>query len=171
VLAERPLITPQVIGSMSPGLLRYATRFMSRADAEDAVQETWLSALRHGSSLRDAGSLQAWLRTVLKRRMVDQRRRSGRFDPLELELASPTEDETATRDLAGSLGHVKDGLSRLAPLERQAVYLVDVSDLDRDAAAAKLNVSRGHLRVLLCRGRARLGKHLTRRGVSRQLVA
>ena len=172
MLQQCPVITPQVVGSLNPALVRYATRFMSRADAEDAVQETWLSALRHGASVRDAAALHAWLRTILKRRMVDQRRRSDRFGPLDEDVPSPCEDEPASgRDLAGTMSHVNDGLSRLAPLERQAVYLVDVCDLDRDAALAKLNVSRGHLRVLLCRGRARLGKHLAKRGVSTRLLA
>jgi RNA polymerase sigma factor (sigma-70 family) len=170
VLEERPLITPQVISTLSPGLVRYASRFMSRADAEDAVQETWLSALRHGATMRDATALQAWLRTILRRRMVDQRRRTGRFGPLEQDVAS--DDETTThQDLAGTRGHIAAGFSRLTPLERQAVYLVDVCDLDRDAATDELKVSRGHLRVLLCRGRERLGKHLEKHGVSARLLA
>jgi RNA polymerase sigma factor (sigma-70 family) len=166
VLQNPMVITPEVVGSLNPALVRYAARFMSRADAEDAVQETWLCALRHGASVRDTAALQAWLRTILRRRMVDQRRKSDRFGPLDRDVESPSDDEpTARHDLAGARPHITSGLSRLTPLERQAVYLVDVSEVDRDAAASKLKVSRGHLRVLLHRGRARLGKHLTRLGV------
>jgi RNA polymerase sigma-70 factor (ECF subfamily) len=171
VLRERPVITPQVIGSLNPALVRYATRFMSRADAEDAVQDTWLSALRNGASVREPAALGAWLRTVLRRRMVDQRRKESRFGPLEVEPVGPADPEgTGRQDLAGAESHIASGMARLTPLERQAVFLVDVRGLDRDEASSTLKVSRGHLRVILHRGRQRLGKHLVRRGVSARLL-
>ena len=166
MLQSSSIITPQVVRSLNPALVRYATRFMRRTDAEDAVQETWLCALRHESSVRDTAALQSWLRTILRRRIVDQRRKRGRVAPLDIDIESPSDDEpTARHDLAGAQVHITSGLSRLSPLEREAICLVDVSDVDRDLAATQLKVSRGHLRVLLHRGRARLNQHLTRHGV------
>jgi RNA polymerase sigma-70 factor (ECF subfamily) len=115
--------------------------------------------------VRDAAALSSWLRTILRRRIVDQRRRSARFAPLDREVESPIDDAPAARhDLGVARPHIASGLAKLPPLEREAVYLVDVSDLDRDVAAAQLKVSRGHLRVLLHRGRARLHEHHEKRG-------
>ena len=49
-------------------------------------------------------------------------------------------------------------LRRLTTLERGAFTLCDVEELERDEAAAQLNVSRGHLRVILHRAHNKLSR-------------
>ena len=62
-----------------PRLFATAVRLLGyRPDAEDAVQETCLAAMRHIGSVRDPESVGAWLQAVLRRAcMQHERRRNG----------------------------------------------------------------------------------------------
>jgi RNA polymerase sigma-70 factor (ECF subfamily) len=69
-----------------PRLFAAALRALGyRADAEDAVQDTCLLAMRHLGALRDPEAVGAWLHAILRRACVQRRRaRSGELptDPL-----------------------------------------------------------------------------------------
>ena len=62
-----------------PRLFATAVRLLGyRPDAEDAVQETCLAAMRHIGSVRDPESVGAWLQAVVRRAcMQHERRRNG----------------------------------------------------------------------------------------------
>ena len=63
-----------------PRLFATAIRHLGyRPDAEDAVQETCLAAMRHIGSVRDPESVGAWLQAVLRRACMqhERRRRNG----------------------------------------------------------------------------------------------
>jgi RNA polymerase sigma-70 factor (ECF subfamily) len=62
-----------------PRLLATAIRLLGyRSDAEDAVQETCLIALRHLGAVRDPEAVGAWLQSVVRRSCLQlQRRRRG----------------------------------------------------------------------------------------------
>jgi RNA polymerase sigma factor (sigma-70 family) len=63
-----------------PRLLATALRLLGyRPDAEDAVQETYLVAMRHVGSVRDPEAVGAWLQAVLRRACLQhvRRRQSG----------------------------------------------------------------------------------------------
>ena len=70
-----------------PRLFATAVRLVGyRSDAEDAVQETCLAAMRHIGSVRDPESVGAWLQAVVRRACLqhERRRRNGELptDPL-----------------------------------------------------------------------------------------
>jgi len=63
-----------------PRLFATAIRLLGyRPDAEDAVQETCLAAMRHIGSVRDPESVGAWLQSVVRRACLqhERRRRNG----------------------------------------------------------------------------------------------
>ena len=63
-----------------PRLFATAIRLLGyRPDAEDAVQETRLAAMRHIGSVRDPESVGAWLQAVVRRACLqhERRRRNG----------------------------------------------------------------------------------------------
>lgn len=61
-----------------PRLFATALRTLGyRADAEDAVQETCLLAMRHVGALRDPEAVGAWLHAILRRTCVQLRRGRG----------------------------------------------------------------------------------------------
>ena len=134
----------------------------SRADAEDAVQETWLRLARVESD--DVRNLGGWLTTVLARICLDmlRSRTARREQPLDEHVPDPiVELDTGNPEqqavLADSVGlALLVVLETLSPAERLAFVLHDVfavpfeqiaQILDRSPAAAKQLASRARRRV------------------------
>jgi RNA polymerase sigma-70 factor (ECF subfamily) len=135
----------------------------SVADAEDAVQETWLRLSR--TDVADVRELRGWLTTVVARICLDMlrartRRREDELDPhlpdpivTAAETAGP-EDEAVLADSVGLALLVV--LEHLSPAERLAFVLHDVfavpfgqiaTILGRTEDAAKQLASRARRRV------------------------
>ena len=70
-------------------------------------------------------------------------------------------------DSAAVAGMATRALGELSELEQTAITLCDIDDLERDEAAERMGISRGHLRVLLHRGRQKLMQRLEAQGVQR----
>ncbi|WP_330301499.1 sigma-70 family RNA polymerase sigma factor [Streptomyces sp. NBC_00503] len=139
----------------------------SLAEAEDAVQETWLRLGRSDSS--EIENLAGWLTTVVGRICLDmlRSRTSRREDPLESRPVEPVpgdtdgglrptdpEDEALLADSVGAAMLVV--LDRLAPAERLAFVLHDLfavpfEDIalitERTPASARQLASRARRRV------------------------
>ena len=74
-------------------LYRYAhTRLRDSSAAEDAVQETFLGALKARDRFAEGTSVRAWLMGILKHKIVDHLRRSAR------QVQMSDEDATALLD-------------------------------------------------------------------------
>jgi len=170
---ETGLITTQMIEELSPSLLNLALRKVARReDAEDLVQETWIGALRSAPTFEGRSSLRTWLSGILARRIADRYRRerpSTLLDEEEhrSEARSPAEQHDWQEAGRSALG----ALTELSALERTAVTLCDLEDLDRDEAASRMQITRGYLRVLLCRARSKLELSLRSQGLDLELCA
>jgi len=69
----------ELVSQFHGRLLAFARRRLGQnADAEDAVQETFLSLLKSLNSFRGEASLETWLFQLLRRRIADAHRRAGR---------------------------------------------------------------------------------------------
>ena len=146
-----------------PYLQAVAHRMLgSAAEAEDAVQETWLRLSRSDRS--DVENMAAWLTTVVARVCLNllqsrQRRRQDFFGvepPPEVaaDQARPAEHEAVTADSVGLALLVV--LDALAPSERLAYVLHDMfaipfeeigAMIDRTPVAARQLASRARRRV------------------------
>ncbi len=129
-----------------------------RAEAEDVVIETILTAFEKGGSIREERSLRAWLLRVATNHALASRRRSGRIVRL---------DVVPDRSAAGDLG--TDTSTRLAllsgiadlPLQmRAAVVLRYYADLSVDEVAATLGKSPNTIKAQLQTALDRLRVHL-----------
>ncbi|MBI1310966.1 sigma-70 family RNA polymerase sigma factor [bacterium] len=68
----------QLVAEYHGRLLAFArTQLRQESDAEDAVQETFVSLLKSLSGFRGEASLETWLFQILRRRIADQYRRLG----------------------------------------------------------------------------------------------
>lgn len=161
------LITPQAIRELNPSLLAFAYRRVGqRQEAEDLVQDTWFSALRSAPTFAGRSSLRTWLVAILRRRIAERFRRRTPSEPFaEEDFAATPPLGTERLDNLLALRIAEDALTSLSEQERRAVTLCDVEDLDRDRASEQLGVSRGHLRVLLHRGREKLAASLVAHGI------
>lgn len=164
-----PLITPSTIQELSPGLFAFAYRAVrQKEDAEDLVQDTWISALRTVPSFEGRSTLRTWLVSILRRRIADRFRKDRPSEQLEEErhaTDAPASEDRLDAYEAASIAN--RAMADLTELERRAVTLCDVEDLDRDEASEAMGVTRGHLRVLLHRGRHKLEASLKASGVDR----
>ena len=94
----------RIVAAYSDMLLRLAcTRLGSAADAEDAVQETFLRLLTARPAFRDAEHEKAWLiRTTLQRASDIRRKALRRAVPLE-EIQEPVAPESPGEELRSTV--------------------------------------------------------------------
>jgi RNA polymerase sigma-70 factor (ECF subfamily) len=135
----------------------------SLAEADDAVQETWLRLSRAGAG--EVENLTGWLTTVTSRVCLDmlRARTARREQPLDVHLPDPVIDSGTGTDpeqqalLADAVGlALQVVLAELAPAERLAFVLHDMfavpfgqiaGIVDRSPNAARLLASRARRRV------------------------
>jgi len=144
-----------------PHLTRVAYRMLgSPAEADDAVQETWLRLSRAGAG--EVGNLTGWLTTVVARISLDmlRKRKSRReepVDPRKPEPAAPAAEPDRERELADSVGiALLVVLEALEPAERIAFVLHDMFDLPFDQIARILGRTPVATRQLASRARRRV---------------
>ena len=162
-----------------PHLQAVAYRMMgSLADADDAVQETWLRASRAGAG--EIENLGGWFTTIISRVCLNvlRSRNVRREQSLDAHVPDPVisrvpalqpEDETILADSVGLALLVV--LDTLTPAERLAFVLHDMFDLPFDEIALMVDRSPEAARQLASRARRRVrGVELPRsdEDVSRQ---
>jgi RNA polymerase sigma-70 factor (ECF subfamily) len=106
-------------------LCRYAVRLTGdRARAEDVAQETLLRAWQHPEVFNDSErSVRAWLFTVARNRIIDERR-SLRFRHEACELdGSGTPDHAGVDEVNAALHRllIGDALAKLSPQHRAVI--------------------------------------------------
>jgi RNA polymerase sigma-70 factor (ECF subfamily) len=143
-----------------PHLIRVAYRMLgSLAEAEDAVQESWLRLSRADTA--GVGNLTGWLTTVVARIALDmlRRRKARREDAAD--AAEPSTgaagDPGAEHELADAIGvAMLVVLEALEPAERVAFVLHDMFDLPFDDIAPILGRTTVSTRQLASRARRRV---------------
>jgi len=98
-----------------------------RADAEDVVAETLLTAFDKASTIRDEGALRAWLIRVCTNRALSLRRSQVRVVHLEV-----VPEAVSAGDLGADAGDrlvLLAGIAKLPPRTRAAIVLRYYADL------------------------------------------
>jgi RNA polymerase sigma-70 factor (ECF subfamily) len=157
----------QVVAEYADRLYSIALRITgSPPDAEDAVQEAFLSAFRHLGQFRGESNPRTWLYRIT----VNAALQRVRERPLREYLEEPSalvdypedwsrraEDPATVAELRAQ---VETALSNLAPDFRAAVVLRDVEGLSAREAAQILEISEAALKSRLHRGRLLLREQL-----------
>lgn len=149
-------------------LLRFARHMMQDdAAAEDAVQETFLTAHQKLDTLRDHTHFKSWLFAIARSHVLrQQRRRVGEpkdYEPMDTltELGAQAgwgqvmTPETLTERLEAQHG-LEGALATLEPAEREVLMLRDVEGLSGEATAQVLGLSVPGMKSRLHRARLRL---------------
>jgi RNA polymerase sigma-70 factor, ECF subfamily len=139
--------------------LHAAARAMcgNSADADDLVQEVFVTLLRRPRRLR-RGSQLAYLMTMLRNANIDLHRASARRQTSALHEADEPEDPRSQLrpDRALAQREVIDAVGALPSPFRETVVAVDVLGLSYKEAAGSLGVPAGTVMSRLARGRERV---------------
>jgi RNA polymerase sigma factor (sigma-70 family) len=134
-------------------VFRYLVAMIGPDDAEDAFQETFVSALRAYPRLRPDSNLRAWALTIANRKAIDAIRARKR-------RAIPVEDvpEVAVRDGRPEGGDVWASARILPASQREALLYRFAADLPYSDVAAALGTSEEAARQRVSEGIRQLRK-------------
>jgi RNA polymerase sigma-70 factor (ECF subfamily) len=139
---------------ISARLRSYALRRVDESAVDDLVQATWVDALEGLPSFRGESSITTWCVSILRRKIeLTDDVAIGSIDELRLD-----------RERAAAFA--RQAIEALPRSERSAITGVDLQEVSRADIASDLGVTRGAVRVFLCRGRQAVREHLVRGGHS-----
>ena len=129
------------------------------ADAEDAVQETFLRVLRHRHTLSEVRDPRVWLIRIVWNVVLDRKRRAKTRpetdDVTELARVLPWKGLSAEQIAAAAQHHaqVLGCIDRLPAKERQVLLLSAFEELSSVEIAAVLGITESSVRSRLFRAR------------------
>lgn len=137
------------------------------ATVDDLYQEVSLKVLRRLDTVRDHAAVRGWLFQLARNACLDYLRREDRRQGTSHEVLG---DCPASGELGRNPGEqflslervaaVQRALERLPTSQREVIRLRVDEELDHEAIAARLGISRQAVEVRLCRGRAALKEQL-----------
>lgn len=176
------LADPRFLAGIREEMRRFAMhQLRNREEAEDAVQEALVGALKNADSFGGRAALRTWVFAILRNKLADiqrQRQRQhvptapeaidealdqgdnpGLFDRrgLWLETQRPSRWDHPEKDLHDRqfLAVFDHCLNRLPPQQGRVFMMREVLELDTDEICAELGLTAGNVHVIL--HRARLG--------------
>ena len=167
---ETPEVTDfeAIVENYSDFAYNLAYRIMGNAaDAEDAVQEAFISAYRNFDRFRGDSRATTWLYRIvvnacLMKLRKEKRRRTLSQTGFEDAIVSDWSDGPERAALNSELKEkLEEGLAALPPQLRVAVVLRDVQGFSNDEAAQMVDASVSSLKARLHRGRVLLRKYLS----------
>jgi RNA polymerase sigma-70 factor, ECF subfamily len=165
-----------VIARYSPRFRRIALGHLGNlADAEDAVQDALLSALKHVGQFKGQAQMSTWVTTIVINSSRMKLRKRSTVTQLPLDESGGLQDfpfadlvqdprpgpeaEYCNREISQMLA---DAISRLSPLMRRTFELRDVDGLSTREAAHLMRVPSGTVKTRLARARMTLRKAMAK---------
>ena len=144
----------ELVRRYQSSIYRVALRMLgSRADAQDAVQETFVRAWRALPRFRHDSAVSTWLYRIVTRRALDKiasRRTTGTLDEVELE-AGP--DVAQAAEHQERLRAVRQAIAKLPPEQRAAIVLREFEGLSYQEVAQVLGASVPAIKTRIHRAR------------------
>ena len=141
----------EAVEEFSPELYRYAVGIvLSGADAEDAVQNAFISLWNHRGEIRDPSAVKAYLYRCTYHAGIDIIRRKRNFLPIvKHQEEMPLSDE------------MYKAMKKLSPLERAIVYERAVMETAYSELADRFVLREDSIRKKYERARKKLAKYLS----------
>ena len=146
----------------SADVLRFLVASVGRHDADDAFQETFLSALRAYPRLRADSNLRAWVLTIAHRKAIDVHRARGRNPVPVAEIhdgAGQTQPQPPAADPPGRGDHW-ERVRGLPPRQREVLTLRFAADLSHAEIATALGCTEAAARRAAADGLKNLRKEI-----------
>jgi RNA polymerase sigma-70 factor (sigma-E family) len=126
------------------------------ADAEDAVQEAFVTAIRKRREFAGVGNPEAWLRTVALNRLRSGWRHTSVVRKYQASVPGPQ----APVEIGPEHVAIMTALAQLNNSHRQVVVLHHLADLGTAEIAHELGIPEGTVKSRLARGRSQLAELL-----------
>ena len=159
-----------------PQLLKYAMlQLRNTAQAEDAVQETLVAAIRGAATFSGGSSVRTWLIGILKHKIIDSIRKASRVQSIDQYEASTHDLDAFFKadghyaDKPADWGDPEQALSQrrffevmeqcmesLPKMTAQAFAMREVMGLETKEICANLGITNSNCWVLLFRARMKL---------------
>ena len=141
----------QMVEAYSPSLFRLAYSYcLNRSDAEDVVQEVFLSYLQHVPKCGSPEQLRAWLMTATANKCKNLLGSAWRKRTL------PLEDVHASPDHRDEVLEVRTAMTKLPPDLRGVVHLFYFEGMSTKRIAEMLHLSETAVRSRLHKARRQL---------------
>lgn len=158
----------QLVERHAAAVLRLAVAVSGDTSAaEDALQQTFLSAYQHASGYRGDASVRTWLFTIARNAAYRLRAKAEREQPVEeplmklgAEAGWGTEDPEAIAIAAERKEALREAMARLCTADREVLVLRDLEGLSGAEAAQILGLGERALKSRLHRARLRLAAAL-----------
>lgn len=159
VAAFETLVARHVKGAHAVALAELA----DARDAEDAVQDAFILALKRLEDCRDPAAFGPWLRRIVRNRArsIGRRERLRDTEPLERVNSAPAlGDPGRELDRTRLRTQLLDALSRLTDVQRRVVLMHDLEGYRHREIAAELEIPEGTVRSHLFLARRALRRLL-----------
>lgn len=162
-----PQLTPHILADLAINaavshrseFLRFLRgRVRQQADAEDLLQEFYLKVLCKAFQIRDADAIGPWMKSVLRRLVIDYYRARAAESRVAqcLEHSNNNLIGDSTAEIATDSVRVETALHCIRPRYAELVERVDFRGESRASVARSLAISGNNLGVLLHRARKAL---------------
>jgi len=135
------------------------------AEAEDVVQQAWLSAYSHLAQFESAARFSTWLTRIAVNEALGRLQRGARRGEVELEEMESMTSRTPEVEVAGreEARLLEAAVDELPEPYRLVFMLREVQELSVAETAESLNISEDNVKVRLHRARAALREGLIAR--------
>ncbi len=129
-------------------------------DAEDIMQESFLTAFQKLDGYKGEVSFGTWLKRIVVNRSLDYlRKRKVEFEEARADL--PVTEEEHDEEVRFSVEEVKEAISRLSDGYRTILSLLLLEGYDHEEVSEILGISNVTSRTQYCRAKQRLRELLT----------
>jgi RNA polymerase sigma-70 factor (ECF subfamily) len=160
-------VTP-LVECIGPQLHRFfMAQSVSRSDADDLLQETWLRIHRVRHTYRQGEPVQPWFYAIARRALIDHYRRTSRTTARERRLEDAS-DAAAT--LPPDEAHADDLDTLLAPLsesQREVILMMKVAGMSLEEVARATSCSVGSVKQKVHRAYRKLRDRMKTTGLNK----
>ena len=137
------------LADVSSGVERFVRyRLPSQTDADDVLQEVYLSAYRSFSGLKNKDAFKPWIISIARNKCNDYFR--ARAAQMEISIEELSQQELSTGRLGLSVVHtVRETLDRLGDKDKQILYLYFWKELPQTEIATLLDIPVGTVKSRL----------------------
>jgi RNA polymerase sigma factor (sigma-70 family) len=141
----------RIYDSLTPALYRTALSFMGflKTDAEDAVQDTWLTAVKKLDTFEYRSSFKTWITGILINKCREKTRLNGIKQTDVTGFSNALKTETSIHGI-----DIENGMGMMSQASREVFVLHDILGFKHHEISEMLNIHEGTSKSQLFKARS-----------------